>query len=91
MSGFWNQAGCDYPGVFAGTSGRQESPVETLGIGGDCDLSEVVEVQVAPAFRGSKVTSVAMGGNKPEDLHGSLLESAQFFFPAAPRAPNGPT
>ena len=74
--GHGNQAGCNHPGVFARAPGGNQNTLVAQAVGGHRHLLEVVMAELARAFGGAKVAAVAVGGNEPEDLHGTGLFKA---------------
>ena len=74
--GHGDQAGCNHPGVFARAPGRDQNALVAQAVGGHRHLLEVVMAELARAFGSAKVAAVAVGGNEPENLHGTGLFKA---------------
>lgn len=76
LLGHGDQAGRDHPGVFARAPGGDQNALVAQAVGGHRHLLEVVMAELARALGGAKVAAVAVGGNEPEDLHGTGLFKA---------------
>jgi|GEM_PF-3927136 len=71
--GGWDQAGRDDPRVFARTTGRKQRTFVAEVVRRPSDLLHVIESDSARARRGAEITSIAVGGDEPEDIHRDSL------------------